>query len=446
VNVRRWWLAGILFFIPFQHRIFEIIQQKSSTLATSVNRLDEITLIIFLPFAIRELYKNKSYNIFYFIISFPVLGIIITGLISGLLNGNLLLITIHGIFEYVKSFFIIFIYAAFFREIKDFKNIFLVLLIITVVTGVLAFVQELWVIYSRYLLDKDIHDPSIYLLKGIMAEFSGIALEKSGADSWRFGLYRASSLFSHSNLLGLFSLFILTFYLSTTRKINLLVFLSLFAGIFVSISRVAYAGFMFMGSLKILKFRRALIITGLILLLVLYVYMIVDPEVNVLNTFNNLAFQGESTELEEFRRLAMHKSMEVWKDHPVWGVGPGMFGGAVALKNRSSVYEEYNFFLIFDFIYSLDQFWPQVLAEMGIIGTVIFTGLLISLIVTFLIIKHRADSDEVKGLFHGLAIFTVILFFYTFGGNLNNVSILYPYCAFIGIGLGCSKKNTYGLN
>jgi hypothetical protein len=440
INSGRWWLTGMLFFIPFQHRIYEITQHWSKELATGINRLDEMTLLIFLPLSIGENYSSRSYNPFYFLILFPVLILISTGFISGILNGNPLLTTVHGILDYVKSFLIIFIYAAFFKEFKEFKKIFLGLLIITVLLGIVAFMQEIWATYSVYMLEKDIHDPSVYLLNAIAASLSNSYIATAEADNWRFGLYRVASLLSHYNLLGLFSLFILTFYLYTARKMNFMIFLAVFMGILFSISRVAYAGFLFLIGLKISKRWRMLIILVIFLFVVSYLYILFFQDFDPSNRFGNLTFQEESSDLEKFRRLAMNKSMEVWKDYPFWGAGPGMFGGAVAFKYHSPVYEEYNFFQILTFIYSLDQFWPQLLAEMGIIGAVTFAALLISIFITFLILGQRIASDEIKGLFNGLAVFTVIFVIYTFGGNLNNVSILYPYCAFVGIGLGCSKK------
>jgi len=70
-------------------------------------------------------------------------------------------------------------------------------------------------------------------------------------------------------------------------------------------------------------------------------------------------------------------------DHPKFGVGPGMFGGAVAKKSSSPYYEEYNFSTDALRHYSdLDQFWPQILAETGIIGTLNYALIGFSLIFT----------------------------------------------------------------
>ena len=44
-----------------------------------------------------------------------------------------------------------------------------------------------------------------------------------------------------------------------------------------------------------------------------------------------------------YRVYTMNKSLEVFKDHPILGVGPGMFGGVISVIFNSHVYDEYNF-------------------------------------------------------------------------------------------------------
>jgi O-antigen ligase len=36
-----------------------------------------------------------------------------------------------------------------------------------------------------------------------------------------------------------------------------------------------------------------------------------------------------------YRKYTNHKAMQVWKDHPLWGVGPGMFGGLNSIMYNS---------------------------------------------------------------------------------------------------------------
>lgn len=406
--------------MPFHFTIFKIIRSRSNGLSTIFNRFDELTIITLLLPAIIKLLKtqNSFFRLFLILLS-SILIFSISGFISGILNGNPLLITILGTFDYVKHFLVIFIYAAFFRDFNQFKKIFHLLLIVAVFIGISAFIQESWALYSKYILEKDI------VGKG-----------------WRLGIYRAYALVSHYNLLGLYSLFILSIYLFISKKLNFVIMFSLLSGIFTSVSRVAYAGFAFLTALQLLKGRRWFLV--FLIPIAIYLFSMVhlnDFSLSELWIENETKFQQIPYKKISYREFALDKAMKIWKDHPIWGSGPGMFGGAIAFKYRSPIYEEYNFWLISERIHSLDQFWPQVLAETGIVGTGAFIGLIISIFIVIFMAKQLTIYNEIKGLFSGLATFTLIFFvIYTLSGNLNIVSVLFPYCAFIGMGLGCSIK------
>jgi len=146
-----------------------------------------------------------------------------------------------------------------------------------------------------------------------------------------------------------------------------------------------------------------------------------------------------------YREYTRDKAIEIWKDHPFWGVGPGMFGGAVSVIFKSHFYEEYNFLpmpkSLLKQYQGIDQFWPNLLAEMGIIGIVSFAGLLISLFIAFFVLRKSATSDEMRGLFTGLTIITIVIIIYTFSTTLKLTSLFFTYSAFAGMGLGCINKN-----
>ena len=129
--------------------------------------------------------------------------------------------------------------------------------------------------------------------------------------------------------------------------------------------------------------------------------------------------------------------MDIWKDYPLLGVGPGMFGGVVAKRSTSPFYEEYNFpSNLMNSFSDLDQFWPQALAETGVIGTIVFSNVYICLLLAMLMYKKMVLTVELKNYLAGLSMITVFIFFNTFASSLNIVSILYPYCALTGMGLG----------
>ncbi len=432
---------GMLLIIPFVTKIQGIVKPWSSGLATLVDRLDELTIMIFFPLAFiricRDYKKEENFNLMGLLILFPILTISLAGFISGMLNGNALLITALGTLEYVKFFLVIFIYAAFFRELDMFQKIFRLLLIVAVFIGLVAFVQEAWVICSRYFFERDIADKGIYIFISKMLNINPVIIWKRGL---RLGIYRAFSLLSHYNLLGLYSLLILTIYLHVNKKVNFVVMFSLLAGIFASVSRTAYAGFALLAGLQIFRGRKWLIIFLIPAGVALSLMGFFGDDINI-SELKDKEYKAEYNQTVTYREFARGKAMAVWKDHPIWGVGPGMFGGAVAFKYSSPLYEEYNFLSILNWFRSLDQLWPQVLAEMGIVGTAALASLFVSLLYLLFISRQRATSDEIRGLLTGLSVFTMILLIYTLSGNLNIVSVLLPYCAFVGMGIGSVRTH-----
>jgi hypothetical protein len=142
-----------------------------------------------------------------------------------------------------------------------------------------------------------------------------------------------------------------------------------------------------------------------------------------------------------YRIETRETAMKIWKDHILLGAGPGMFGGVVSVKYSSDIYKQYS--ITHDTkqqlneVRSIDQFWPQILAELGVVGSVTFIVMLISLVIILLILRIWATSDEVGGLFSGLVVITVLIFIYSLYTGLNITSILFTYSAFVGMGLGC---------
>ncbi len=442
-NIIRWWLTGILLFLPFQFTITNRISSWSNGLASIINKLDEVTIIIFFLLAIRELYKNKEIlNPLYFILIFPLFLMCLGGLLSGTINSNSLLITFLGTFDYIKNFLVIIIYAAFFRSINELKAVFRLLLIVAVFIGIVAIVEEAWMLLNRYIIEIDLAENGTDFLSSILPNMDNAKLS---GNRWRLGMYRVSSIMSHYNLLGLYSLLILTIYLNISRRLNAAVTISMVAGVFFSVSRTLYAGFALLVGVQIFKSNKnkMIFVTTLILMIILLFNLssLKDFNVRELLKWQEIS-EGNSEQPREiaFRKFAKQKAILIWKDHPLWGVGPGMFGGAIATKYNSPVYEEYSASFIVRWFKSLDQFWPQLMAEMGLWGVMAFSSLLFTLIAIFCILQHNSASDELKGLFRGLTIFIFALFIYTFGGSLNIVAIVFTFCALAGMGIGCSAS------
>lgn len=430
-DVISWWLTGILLFLPFQRKIVEIIKPSSKALSSFIAYLDEITTLIFLLLAIREFYKKREIpNKLSLILLLPILVFSISGFISGLLNKNSLLITALGTFDYIKNFLVIFIYAAFFREFDDFKKIFRFLLILTVFLGLIALIQELWATGFRYILREDVKNIK-YLLTH----------ELQPALAWRFGIYKAPSLTHNSNIFGLYSLLILSIYLFTVNKINFAVLASLFAGIFASVSRMAYAGFAFVGGVQIFNGKKWFILLLFpVVICLFYISFFSGSDIEEVKFID----ATKDFEAKSYRAYTRGKAVKIWQDHPLLGVGPGMYGGVISIKYQSPIYDKYNFQgMIKEYLETfkgIDQFWPQILAEVGIVGFACFIWLFVLLAIMLFILRRKTFSHEIKGLYTGLLTYIIVILIYTWGSGLNITENLFTYSAFVGIGLGCGTK------
>ena len=95
----------------------------------------------------------------------PIIFFCATGLISGTVNNNSLDITLLGVFIYVKMFLVIVIYGAVFNFHRQFNKIFKGLVILTVILGLGAFIEEIWALSFRYIMGMDIFDNGVYLFR-----------------------------------------------------------------------------------------------------------------------------------------------------------------------------------------------------------------------------------------------------------------------------------------
>ena len=424
--------------LPFHYRLVNYIMPLSPGLGAFLNKIEEVTILVVLPLAIIHLLTNRERNIsIYLILSIPFIVFTAVGIMSGVIAGNPLIVTLHGTFDYIKYFLMIFIYAAFFREMTEFKKLFRLLVLIAVFMGLVGFVQETWAVVSRYVIGKDIADHSMYILREIPQ------------GGWRLGLYRAPSLLGHYNIFGLYSLLILSMYVTMQQPIKPAVFLSLFTGIFLSVSRMVYCGFLISAGYQLFR-KKWFVLIFLVPIVIMLFYLSLLPDVKSSGPGEGYMTEQSAFELGEprqqdknlnsYRAFAMKKGLEVWKDHSLWGTGPGMFGSAVAYKYRSHVYEEYNFTTVFRWISSLDQFWPQILAETGVAGTFAFAGLLLIIFMVFIDSAKRAVDDKIKEVFIGLMLSMTAILIFSLGGILNHPPILITFFALAGMALGCDER------
>ena len=77
------------------------------------------------------------------------------------------------------------------------------------------------------------------------------------------------------------------------------------------------------------------------------------------------------------RRESYRIAGEIMRDSPLFGVGPGMFGGYAATLLQSPTPDKYGFINYDAREYStLDTFWPHLVGEIGLLGLAAYVWLL----------------------------------------------------------------------
>lgn len=442
-KIIRGWLIGILLFLPFQLPLFDVMKSWNEKLSAYIKYLDEVTVTIFILLALVEFVKNRTIfsrvNVFFFL---PIFLLGASGLISGIVNGNFLFITSLGTFDYIKNFLLIIIYSVFF---DDFRKIFRLILTLAVIIGTVAAVQEVWALVSVHIMGIDILEESNYIFRKIepLKYLQEFVMNYDAL--WRIGLYKTPSLMSHPNNMGLYCLLVLSIYLCSVKKINPMIFIPLFFGIFSSVSRMVYAGFIITMMPQVFRGRKLFISLTIFfgMLLVLMLFYKSSPNIVNIKTAQVKYDRYISTTIyDDFRENSKEDALKIWKDHLLFGVGPGMYG-PIAIKYNTYIFEKYNVKItpFMRQINTLDQFYPQLLAEMGIIGAAAFAILIIALFTTpFLLIKKETAFKEIRSIFFGLSLFTICISIYWVGGGLNISAVLFTYCAFFGICVGTLNK------
>jgi O-antigen ligase len=206
----------------------------------------------------------------------------------------------------------------------------------------------------------------------------------------RFGEeVRLASLFGDPNVFGAFLVVAVPFAVLGAARLpdrrlrwlsGAIAFLLLLA-LWLSFSRGAWIALILgVGTVLAVVDRKALVI-GLLLAVTSFGTAVVMPR-NLLvpdqrrpnivdSTVDRVSAVGLGGDL---RTLFVIRSIPVIRDHPVLGVGPGRFGGAVASNFGTPIYDEYEFRELFwrPTQRTVDNFWLHLLVETGILGAAAF--------------------------------------------------------------------------
>lgn len=134
-------------------------------------------------------------------------------------------------------------------------------------------------------------------------------------------------------------------------------------------------------------------------------------------------------------------SVQVVKDHPLIGVGPGRFGGTVAYITHSPVNTQYHVKLPSE-LTSIDLFWLHIWGETGILGLGIFLWLMYQTERAI----WRAYRKSAFRRWHGITagVFGIVIAFSIatiFGNSLEVDALSAPFWALVGIAIALPVAN-----
>ena len=217
----------------------------------------------------------------------------------------------------------------------------------------------------------------------------------------RFGeLHRLASIFGDPNVFGAFLVAAAPFVLlmaarlptARLRRTAGVVAFILILALWVSFSRGAWIALVVgVGAVLAIVDRRALLL-GLLICVVSFGTAVVMPRDLLVarggangsggeeerpalidSTIDRVGTIGVGRDL---RTLFVLNAIPILRDHPIFGVGPGRYGGSVAHDYGTPVYERYETDELFSnpLQRTVDNFWLHILVEMGIVGFILLLG------------------------------------------------------------------------
>lgn len=348
-------------------------------------------------------------------------------LISAGVNQNNLEPTIFGTFAYIVYFLVFFVFSSILYKRGLIEKNYRLLLNFALLLSVLSIFQEILSL---------IYPASVNWWPNI----------QSGSSMWRMGLFRAPSLLGHPNGIGIFALFFWTVEIAKARetglRTNLHKLVVLGAAIVFSVSRTAISAAFIAPFLVVPRFRK---MTILLIPVIVLVGMLFYPYLKGSEVESSADVFG----YDQYRKFALERSLAICKDHPIFGVGAGMYGGHISIRFNSPLYTRYGFTgpfydYLHDRVGSIEQQWAQALAELGVGGVLLLVGLIFT---PYFILK-RLNKEERDSFFRALEAglmvmpFQMIIYMTSFTITQQQQWLI-PYFAFVGMLVGAQRCKIY---
>lgn len=192
------------------------------------------------------------------------------------------------------------------------------------------------------------------------------------------------------------------------RRLALAAAFVLLLALLLSFSRGGWLGMIVgFGTIALLLDRRALAIALLLTVLAYGTSLVMPrdllvqsgeapgspPDRDILrSTVERTATIGQGQDL---RTLFVINALPIVRDHPVLGVGPGMYGGAAASIFGTPIYRAYETDVLFwdPLQRTVDNFWLHLVVEFGITGLLAFVALLV-LATWPVLVRARRETGE----------------------------------------------------
>ncbi|MBW7956520.1 MAG: hypothetical protein H3C68_01385 [Deltaproteobacteria bacterium] len=331
--------------------------------------------------------------------------------VSIALNGVRPLQGLFGVYDLLKNIMFLFVFQMLRFGEKELQGFISALKYVGIILAIFAVIGELLALFFE----------------------AGIGILV--ADNVRYGLYRVLSLSGEGNhnYIGVFAVFVFSLiFIKREKRLDDFAALWMLAVlIMLTFSRQAWLGFVVMLFLLCrLNTKLAIALLSVPLLL---------TAINFYEGISEILTADMSFDPEKYFRLyAFIYSLKILGEHIFLGLGPGTFGGLASILFESGVYEEWPaFFKEYAFrINGIDQFWPVVWAETGVMGMLAYSMIFVALYsrVRRAYAFFRKEGDiYMYSLGRALTGFTLVIVIMGFAGGLNSAFVIVSFLGTAGM-------------
>ncbi len=411
LNKLGWWLVfALLIILPFQSLI-----QNRLDIPFRFTWIDEVFILLCCTLSFLYILYSGKMKVACGQILATLLLVVFIGFLSVCHNSVSHKIGIGAIFNYIKNFLPIVFFSAFFIPKNKFVLLFNILKGVAIGLCTFAIFQE------------------VVFLLGLPVEKLILPDEYTYTFN-RYGFFRTPSLMWHPNELGIYALLFFVLNYSLTRRLqwqNII----LLSGVFLSGARTVWAA-LFLALFYLLIQKNKKFVGVFFVVFIIAVSILVPRAITA----------DEVTSENYFRKYTILKSLEIWQDHPLLGVGPGMYGGWTSIGFDSTVFQAYGFeqrwIEAIERSKTLDSFWFANLAEVGLLGTISF--IILFIVLWYVAINNAKMTHDlyINRLLIGFSAIPIITTCFLLTQALNVTSSLLTYGILFGMILGAKDDES----